>query len=82
MQKGFEEIEAELVNRIYKIFLVKYQGNKSEFARISQCTETTVRRVFRNEQRMTLNLFLRFCTALDIKIEHIFRDIEFPEKSN
>lgn len=82
MQKSFEEIEAELVKRIYKLFLVKYQGNKSEFARISQCTETTVRRVFRNEQRMTLNLFLRFCTALDIKIEQIFRDIEFPEKSS
>ncbi|MDD3772952.1 MAG: helix-turn-helix transcriptional regulator [Weeksellaceae bacterium] len=82
MQKSFEEIEAELVKRIYKSFLVKYQGNKSEFARISQCTETTVRRVFRNEQRMTLNLFLRFCTALDIKIEQIFRDIEFPKKSS
>lgn len=82
MQKSFEEIEAELVKRIYKLFLVKYQGNKSEFARISQCTETTVRRVFRNEQRMTLNLFLRFCTALNIKIEQIFRDIEFPEKSS
>ena len=82
MQKSFEEIEAELVKRIYKLFLVKYQGNKSEFARISQCTETTVRRVFRNEQRMTLNLFLRFCTALDINIEQIFRDIEFPEKSS
>ncbi|MDY0090662.1 MAG: helix-turn-helix transcriptional regulator [Flavobacteriaceae bacterium] len=82
MQKSFEEIEAELVNRIYKSFLVKFQGNKSEFARVSQCTETTVRRVFRNEQRMTLNLFLRFCTALDINIEQIFRDIKFPEKSN
>lgn len=82
MHKSFEEIETELVNRIYKLFLIKYEGNKSEFARISQCSETTVRRVFRNEQRMTLNLFLRFCTALDIQIEQIFRDIEFPEKQS
>ena len=61
MQKHLEEIELELVARIYKEFLVKFNGNKSEFAKASNCSETTVRRVFRNEQRMTVDLFLRFC---------------------
>lgn len=72
MQKHLEEIEIELVKRIYKEFLVKFDGNKSEFARIALCSETTVRRVFRNEQRMTVNLLLRFCFALGIEIKEIF----------
>lgn len=70
-----EEIEIELVQRIYKIFLLKFNGNKSEFAKASNCSETTVRRVFRNEQRMTLNLLLRFCKALEKDISEIFEGI-------
>lgn len=65
MQKQLEEKEVELTERIYKLFLVKFDGNKSEFARASQCSETTVRRVFRNEQGITMNLLLRFAIALD-----------------
>jgi hypothetical protein len=75
MQKSMEQIELEIVNRIYKLFLVKYHGNKSLFAKASQCSETTVRRVFRNEQRMTLNLLLRFCKALEKDVNEIFEDI-------
>lgn len=70
-----EQIEIELVQRIYKIFLVKFNGNKSEFAKASSCSETTVRRVFRGEQRMTLNLLLRFCKALEKDINEIFEGI-------
>lgn len=81
MQKRLEEIELELVDRIYKVFLVKFNGNKSEFARIAGCSETTVRRVFRNQQRMTVNLFLRFCFALGIDINEIFEGVSvFYEK--
>jgi len=50
MQKQIEHIEAEIVQRLYKTFLEKFNGNKSEFAKYAQCSETTVRRVFRNEQ--------------------------------
>ncbi len=80
MQKQVEEIEVELVKRIYKLVLVKFNGNKSEFAKASQCSETTVRRVFRNEQRMTLNLLLRFCYALDKELNEIFEEIEILDK--
>lgn len=79
MQKQMEEIEIEIVQRIYKIFLVKFNGNKSEFAKVSNCSETTVRRVFRNEQRMTLNLLLRFCKALEKDIYEIFEGINILE---
>ena len=76
MHKHFEQIELELVTRIYKEFLVKFNGNKSEFAKASNCSEATVRRVFRNEQRMTVDLFLRFCFALDKNINEIFDGID------
>lgn len=72
MLKQVEQKEVELVERIYKIFLTKFNGNKSEFARAAQCSETTVRRVFRNEQRMTVNLFLRFCIVLEVDVKEFF----------
>ena len=75
MQKHLEQIELELVKRIYKEFLLKFDGNKSEFAKASICSETTVRRVFRNEQRMTVDLFLRFCFALGKGVNEIFEGI-------
>jgi len=80
MQKHSEQIEIELVKRIYKEFLVKFNGNKSEFARASLCSETTVRRVFRNEQRMTLDLLLRFCLALGFEVNEIFDGINILNK--
>ena len=72
MQNSFEQIEAQLVTKIYKEFLVKFDGNKSKFAKASACSETTVRRVFLNKQRMTLDLLLRFCSALEIDVIELF----------
>lgn len=80
MQKQMEQIEIELVKRIYKLFLSKFNGNKSEFAKMANCSETTVRRVFRNEQRMTINLLLRFCLALSIEANEIFEGINILNK--
>jgi len=80
MQKQMEQIEIELVKRIYKLFLSKFNGNKSEFAKAANCSETTVRRVFRNEQRMTINLLLRFCLALSIEANEIFEGINILNK--
>jgi hypothetical protein len=72
MLNKYEQIEVEIVNKIYKEFLVKYDGNKSKFAKASLCSETTVRRVFGYKQRMTLDLLLRFCDALKISIIQLF----------
>lgn len=76
MQNSFEQIEAQLVTKIYKEFLVKFDGNKSKFAKSSSCSETTVRRVFLNKQRMTLDLLLRFCYALEIDVIDLFNYIK------
>ena len=81
MQKCFEQIEAELVKRIYKELIVKFDGNKSKFAIASSCSETTVRRVFRNEQRMTVDLLFRFCNALEFDIIELFKDLNFNKIS-
>ena len=72
MQKGLDQIEFELVERIYKLFLKKFNGNNSEFARASHCSETTIRRVFRKEQGITINLLLRMCYALNINVSEVF----------
>jgi transcriptional regulator with XRE-family HTH domain len=82
MQKHLEEIEVELVKRIYKEFLLKFNGNKSEFARAAKCSETTVRRVFRNEQRMTVDLLLRFCVALGIEVNEFFNGIRILNRND
>lgn len=82
MQKHLEEIEVELVKRIYKVFLVKFNGNKSEFARAAKCSETTVRRVLRNEQRMTVDLLLRFCVALGIEVNEFFDGIKILNRND
>jgi len=82
MLEHFEQIEKEVVKKIYKLFLEKFNGNNSKFAQASDCSETTVRRVFRNKQRMTLNLLLRFCNALEIDIKELFYDIKITQKSN
>lgn len=76
-----EDIEAELVERIYRLFLMKFNGNKSEFAKASNCSETTVRRVFKNQQRMTVNLLLRFCVALEKDIHEIFDKIHIIDNN-
>ena len=75
MQNQVDQIEAELVQRLYKLFLVKFNGNNSEFARASKCTETTVRRVFKNEQGITINLLLRMCHALNINPNELFEGV-------
>lgn len=76
-----EDIEAELVERIYRLFLMKFNGNKSEFAKASNCSETTVRRVFKNQQRMTVNLLLRFCVALGKDIHEMFDKIHIIDNN-
>lgn len=82
MQKHLEQIEIELTKRIYKYFLLKFDGNKSQFARAAKCSETTVRRVFRNEQRMTVDLLLRFCVALGVEVNEFFDGIRVLNRND
>lgn len=76
MQKQLDKIEIELNQRIYKEFLVKFDGNKSKFARAAKCGESTVRRIFRNEQSVTFILLVQFCFALEIKVAELVKGLD------
>ena len=80
MQKQLEQIESELSKRIFSLFLIKYNGNKSEFARASQCRESTVRRVLKNEQGITINLLLRMALALDTTVNELLKGLEIKKE--
>jgi plasmid maintenance system antidote protein VapI len=79
MQKQLEKIEIELAQRIYKLFIEKFDGNKSAFARASECKETTIRRVFRNEQGITINLLIRMAFALDVSVTDLLKDFKIEK---
>ncbi len=81
MQKQLEKIEVELANRIYKLFLEKFDGNKSAFAKASQCNETTIRRIFRNEQGITINLLIRIAFALGISVTDLLKDFKIEQEN-
>lgn len=76
MQNQIENSEAKLSQRIYERFLVKFEGNKSKFARASKCSEGTVRKVFLNKQSITFNLLLRFSNALDVRLSDLVEGLD------
>lgn len=76
MQKQIETSEAQLTKRIYERFLVKFDGNKSAFARASKCSEGAVRKVFQNKQSITFNLLLRFSSALDVHLSELVEGLD------
>ncbi|WP_236688524.1 helix-turn-helix domain-containing protein [Flavobacterium akiainvivens] len=53
----------------------KYDGNKSEFARAAYCRESTIRRILRNEQGITINLLFRLAKALDIEVTDLLKGL-------
>jgi plasmid maintenance system antidote protein VapI len=80
MQKQLEKIESELAQRIYKLFMEKFDGNKSAFARASECKETTIRRILRNEQGITINLLFRLANALQIPVNELLKDLSIKKE--
>ncbi len=84
MQKEIDLIESQIIERVYQLFQEKYDGNKSAFAKSAQCSETTIRRVLRKEQGITINLLLRMADALDTTVSELMKDlrIQNPKKIN
>lgn len=78
--KDIEILEAELVDRIYKLFIAKFDSNKSSFAKASNCTETTIRRILRNEQGITINLLIRIANALDTTPSELLKDLNLNKE--
>lgn len=82
MQKELDKIESEIIERIYQLFQEKYDGNKSAFAKYVQCSETTIRRVLRKEQGITINLLFRIADALDTTVSELMKDLKIHKNDN
>lgn len=81
MQNEIEKIESELTERIYKIFIKKYDGNKSAFAKATKCSETTIRRILRKEQGITINLLFRIAEALDTTVIELLKNMSIKKRN-
>ena len=79
MQNNLEHIEKELSSRIEALYVQKFAGNKSAFARAVDCRESTIRRIFKNEQSITFNLLVRIAHALDIEISELVKGLSLPK---
>jgi transcriptional regulator with XRE-family HTH domain len=75
MLKQLDKIEEELIDKIYRLSIEKFNGNNSQFARKSNCSEASIRRIFKREQRMTFNMLLKLCYGLEIDIKYLLEDI-------
>ena len=79
MQKQLEEIKAILIKRIYDLFIEKYEGNKSKFAKDVGCDEKTIRLIFNHNQGMTMNLFFKISKALAVEPSELIKDLKIKE---
>ena len=76
MQKQLDILKEILIRKIYTLFIDKYQGNKSAFAKQVGCDEKTIRLIFDGNQGMSLNLFFKICYALKITPSELLKDLE------
>ncbi|MDB5228913.1 MAG: hypothetical protein JWN78_3106 [Bacteroidota bacterium] len=66
MQSQLDKVKDEVTERIHKLFMTKFGGNKLQFAKASGCNEKTIRLLFDEGQGMTLNLLFKLAFALDV----------------
>lgn len=76
MQSKIDKIEEEIVQKIFKLALEKFDGNNSLFARKSNCSEASIRRIYNGKQRMTLNMLLKLCDGLEIDLKELIKGID------
>ncbi len=67
LAKQLDRIKNELTDRIFVLFIQKYNGNKSQFARAAEVNESSIRDLFNKKQGMTVNMLFKLCYALEIK---------------
>jgi len=80
MQKQLEEIKQEVTKRIYKEFMIKFAGNKLQFAKAAGCNEKTIRLLFDEDAGMTLNLLFKLAKALDVEPSELLKGLSIKDK--
>lgn len=76
MQNELDKIKKEVTQRIHVEFLKKFDGNNRKFAKAVDCNEKTIRKLFDDNQGMTLNLFFKLARAIKIKPSELLKDLE------
>lgn len=80
MQKELDAIKKEVTNRIHEEFLVKFDGINRKFAKAVGCNEKTIRKLFDENQGMSLNLFFKLASALDIAPSKLLEGLEIKKE--
>ena len=74
MSKKIEKDIKEIISRLETLSKEKYSSNV-QIAKAVKCTEGAVRYLFRHKKGMTMDLYLKFCNALDIKPDDILKSL-------
>jgi DNA-binding Xre family transcriptional regulator len=75
-----EKIKNHLTLELHKLFIRKFNGNKSLFARVAGVNESTIRDIFNTKRGMTLHIFFKLCYALQVDPSELMKDIIFSTK--
>ena len=73
-----ENQQQKIVNHIKVKFEqgdFKFKGNKLQFAEKVGCDPKTLRDVFNGNHYMSMNLFLKFCKALELKPSELLGEV-------
>jgi plasmid maintenance system antidote protein VapI len=79
MQQQLDQLKMEVTKRVYKLFMEKFAGNKSQFAKAAGCDEKTLRLLFEENQGMTLNLLFKLASALEISPSELLAGLSFKK---
>lgn len=75
-----EKIKTQLIFELHKLFIRKFNGNKSQFAREAGVNESTIRDIFNTKRGMTLHIFFKLCYALQVDPSELMKDIIFSTR--
>lgn len=69
-----EEFLIQLGNNINARAKAKFKTNL-EFASACEIDETSIRRILKGKQNFSIKIFLKICTALDIKMSELLSEV-------
>ena len=75
VEDELKTLQSEVIKRVETLFMKKYQGNKSAFAKACLCDEKTIRKILNREQFLSVNLAFRISRALDITMSELFEGL-------
>lgn len=81
MQTELDKIKIEVTRRIYILFMAKFEGNKSAFAKSAGCDEKAIRLLLDHNQGMTLNLLFKISNALDIEASELIKNLSIKKEN-